>query len=284
MAAIRVSVVSDNLRRYKDLTFGSYEFLLDDARTIAAVAVAGAEPVGLALAYPQAHTPTSRLLSLFVLPAYRGRGIGGQLVQAVEREAADQGDVMIDTAYAAPRDALEHVLARCGWGPPRVQLSIIEAPFAALYDHITAYALPPLPAGVALFPWQARTPLDEQQAQDYQASLGSALHPLADLHLLQAGSTGARVGDTLVGWAILHEIAPEVVRCTALYVVPEARYTGLWEYLICETYRTQMSVKPYQRMILPCMPSMARFLRRRLGSKILSTREFRVCAKPLTQP
>jgi GNAT superfamily N-acetyltransferase len=282
MTAVEVFIASDNLPQYRELTFGSYEFLLDDARTMAAVAAAGSEPVGLALAYPQAHTPTSRLLSLFVLPAYRGRGVGAQLVQAIEREAADQGDTMIDTAYVAPRDALEGVLARCGWGPPRVQLNIIEAPFAALHDRINAHPLPPLPAGAALFPWEARTPQDEQQAQQYQASLGSALHPLADLHLLQPGSTGVRLGEALVGWAILHEIAPEVVRCTALYVAPEARYTGLWQHLICETYRRQMRVKPYSRMILPSMPSMARFLRRTLGSQILSTRELRVCEKALS--
>jgi GNAT superfamily N-acetyltransferase len=281
MTSFDLHILKVGDHRYDGLTFSTYTPLLDDPIAILIGVEMRGQPIGLAIAYPDPHENRTRLLSVYVRPEHRRRGIGTELVKAVEQETIEQSDNWIDTAYIAPKEGLERVLARCGWEAPTLQLQILEAPFASLKPRIETLNPPPLLPNVKLFSWLERTEEDEAQALVLQQSIGSALHPLVDLPLLQAGSTAVRVDKELVGWALLHELNPQLVRCTALYVIPEVRDGALWQHLIRTTFLNQMAVKPYPRMVIPAARSMARFLHRSIASEITNQQEFRVCRKRL---
>ena len=54
-------------------------------------ALAGSDPVGLVSGIASDHPAEAELISMWVDPAWRARGVGGRLVEAVVRWAADAG-------------------------------------------------------------------------------------------------------------------------------------------------------------------------------------------------
>lgn len=266
---------------FQALTYSAYAPLLKDPYTLLVAAQIGDTPIGLALAYPIAEEYKTRLLSVFVRPEYRCRGIATALVRTVEQEAREQGDTWLDAAYLAPKLALERVLARCGWDSPYVSLEVLEAPFADLHDKIAGVRLKPPPKGSVFFPWSEHTAEDRDYLRSREKQFGSALHPYAEIDSLEVGSLGVRWDGQLVGWALLHRIAPNTIRATAVYLFPEARQSNLWKHLIQRAYLRQMAMRPYEQMVVPCVPAMARFIKRFLGPQLQTVREFRICTKIL---
>jgi GNAT superfamily N-acetyltransferase len=70
----------------------------------------GADPVGMAGGYPEEHRPGTRdLISMWVSPTVRGRGVAGQLIDAVAGWARDDGaaelHLWVVTGNAAARAA-----------------------------------------------------------------------------------------------------------------------------------------------------------------------------------
>lgn len=124
---------------WREMTFPAYRHLLDlepsvrhpeqgDPHRIQPVAVGlklDARPVGLGLAEISLDgTGRAELLSIFVAPDLRSRGLGRALVSACEQLLAAMGARELQavwTAGKASSEAVERILARLGWTPPVIR-------------------------------------------------------------------------------------------------------------------------------------------------------------------
>lgn len=78
-----------------DLCRETYEMLTEQGDSFAVVAFDGNRPIGVVDVFvgPDPHTSLTVALNdtIYVLPEYRGRGVGGQLFARAEREAKARG-------------------------------------------------------------------------------------------------------------------------------------------------------------------------------------------------
>jgi GNAT superfamily N-acetyltransferase len=266
---------------FAHLTYGTYAALLADPTSLRAAALHRGQPVGLALGASHPRFAYSKLLSIFVEPAHRRRGVAARLLQQWEGLARRRGDTLLKASYIAPKLAVEGLLLKCGWEPPQHTMDILHAPFAGVASIIERALLPPLPAEAEFFPWEERTADDLAQLDARADEFGEALHPELDDTPLEAGSVGLRLGGQLAGWALLHPINADIVRCSALFLFREARRPGLWQHLVRAAYRRQMAVYPYCSMALPCLLPFARLLRGYLGSHVQAAQPYHEALKPL---
>ena len=112
-------------------------------------------PVGLGLARLN-HPTQSELLSIMVLPAYRGKGIASQLLASLEKALSGRGIVEVNGVFpdrAPTLVALERVLAKNGWSLPQSFLRVYrgQVPYPPDYPWMPG-ALEP-PEGFEIFPW-----------------------------------------------------------------------------------------------------------------------------------
>jgi ribosomal protein S18 acetylase RimI-like enzyme len=79
------------------------------------VALLAGEPVGMASGMPTAEDGVVELISMWVRPAVRGRGVGDLLVRAVERWARDRGAQVVRLAVAQGNEAAYALYQRNGF-------------------------------------------------------------------------------------------------------------------------------------------------------------------------
>ncbi|MFQ3647120.1 MAG: GNAT family N-acetyltransferase [Anaerolineae bacterium] len=271
----------EDAARYAHLTYGTYAHLLSDPATLRAAALHRGQPIGLVVGAPHPAFAFTKLLSIFVDAAHRRRGVATRLVTLLEAQARQQGDTLLKASYVAPKPAVEGLLLTCGWQPPQHTMDILQAPFAALADLILQTPLPPLPTEAHVFPWEQRSQRDLETLRARAAEFGEALHPELDDTPLAAGSIGLRLGDQLAGWAILHPITSDMVRCSALFLFKEARRPGVWQRLVRAAYERQMAAYPYRTMVLPCVLPFARILKGYLGANVQAVQPYHEALKPL---
>jgi GNAT superfamily N-acetyltransferase len=271
----------EDAARYAHLTYGTYAHLLSDSATLCVAALHRGQPIGLVVGASHPSFAFTKLLSIYVEAAHRRRGVATRLVNALEQQARRQRDTLLKASYVAPKPAVEGLLLKCGWEPPRQTMEILQAPFAALHERITHEPLPPLPPDAYFFPWAHRSNRDLEALTARAAEFGEALHPELDDTPLEAGSTGLRIGDQLAGWAILHPVTAEMVRCSALFLFKEARRAGVWQHLVRAAYERQMAAYPYRTMVLPCVLPFARIVRGYLGSQLQASQSYHEAVKYL---
>lgn len=276
-----ITPAPEDAARVAPLTYGTYAHLLSDPATLRVAALHRGQPIGLVVGAPHPAFAFTKLLSIFVDAAHRRRGVATRLVTLLEAQARQQGDTLLKASYMAPKPAVEGLLLKCGWQPPQHTMDILQAPFAALADLILQTPLPPLPAEVHFFPWEQRTPRDLETLAARASEFGEALHPELDDTPLAAGSTGLRIGDQLAGWAILHPITADMVRCSALFLFREARRPGMWQRLVRAAYERQLAAHPYRTMALPCVLPFARILKGYLGAHVQAVQPYHEALKPL---
>jgi GNAT superfamily N-acetyltransferase len=252
---------------YQHLTFGSYGYMLAEEHNLRLAAYHQAQPVGLVLASSHPKLAYSRLMSLFVLPEHRLRGVGTALVLGLEQLARARGDKQLETSYIPPKAALARVLEKCGWQPPFVHMHIVESPFAMAGDVVDRYPLPPLPPSVTFFPWSERTEADLAIVEARRGEYGPAMHPEEEPYPMASGSLGARIDGQLAGWMIWHELAPDLLRCSTMFVFPEARMRGLWVHMMALGYHRQMEHRPYRNVVIPAVLPLSYFLQRQLKER-----------------
>ncbi|MCS6836672.1 MAG: GNAT family N-acetyltransferase [Anaerolineae bacterium] len=259
--------VIEDAEYYQHLTFGSYGYMLAEEHAVRLAAYHQGRPIGLVLALSHPQRAYSRLMSLFVLPEHRLRGLGTALVLGLEQLARARGDERLETSYLPPKAALARVLEKCGWQPPFVHMNVVEAPFATTGDVVDRYPLPQLPSNVTIFPWSERTQQDLAIVEARRGEYGGAMHPEEEPYPIASGSMGVRMDGRLMGWMIWHEVAPDLLRCSIMYLFPEARMHGLWLHMIAQGYHRQMAIRPYRNAVIPAVLPLSHFLQRQLKKR-----------------
>lgn len=247
------------------------------------------EPVGLAIAESHPEHEPARLLSLFVLPGHRGRGIGTALMSALEESVIQTGAVALDMAFRSDWPsvpALERLLEHQGWSRPEASMLLFKGTMddIAAADWVRRCQPPP---GCAIFAWQDLTGTERQAILAHQRAAPwypDKLSPFQDEDRIEPlNSLGLRQGTEVVGWLITHRIAPDTIQYTTLFVRRDLQPLGRALPLLAEAIRRQMvsGVTKGTCVVDPGNPAMARYMARRFRPYGISVRELRRSHKAL---
>ena len=184
-------------------------------------------PVGFALAELPLGASASipELLSLFVRPESRNRGVGTALLERLERHLGERGFQEVKAVYMGNRPgnaALSRVFAKRGWSAPEVRTVTLRFSPRGARDT-PWYGRVRLSQEYQIFPWTELTPGEREQLQRSQADsrwIPAGLVPWDhDFHSFDpVSSVGLRYRGQVVGWVINHRVPPATVRFTCSFM------------------------------------------------------------------
>lgn len=226
--------------RFRDMTFPAYRHLLDLGRArrhphmpeipvvtpVALGARIEGEPAALVLAeIPEGQTANAEILSLFVSPPFRGRGLGTAVLDAMSTYLSRMSVEKVVGVYMTGQpgqEIVERVLAKAGFSPPEVRQVTLR--FTLEEARKTAwYGKYPLEAGYSVFPWKDLTAGERESLRESQKATGwikAGLEPWKhDSEAFEpVSSLGIRLHGELVGWIITHALDDRVVRFTCSFI------------------------------------------------------------------
>lgn len=263
------------------LTFPAFQEAVRSGKALTACAWASGDAIGLAAAERKEGADEATLLSVAVKPAWRGRGVGSKLLEAIEDELRRLGCRKADLTYMSGNPstpAVERMLARAQWDPPRPRLMICYTTI----DRVAQgrWIATPLPAapGVNVFSWRDLSALERDQvASDPRVPEG--LSPFRDENKIEGAiSVGLRKNGEVAGWFLTHRIAPDTVRYSTLYLRADAMSRGWGFGLVAEAIRRHAAgalarIAPNCCMdFSPGNVMMANFVRKKLLPTLTATR------------
>lgn len=271
----------ENLLAYDSMTFPRlgkrWQTKLRRGELIGISASIGGNMVGLAIAELLPDL-TAEMISLFVLPACRRRGIGTQLVRLLSKALKQQECVQISVLYKVTRsttEALEPILKNLGWQSPKLAFllmqtnreQIAQAPWLDKY---------PLDNRFTIFPWPELTITDRQVLEELDFS--SQLSPLDDPQRMEPlNSLGLRYQDKLVGWIVTHRVTNNTIRYSTLFVAEKFQRKARGISLLAEAIQRQIdsSVENYTCAVAPEYSDFLKFVRRHLQPYLTGMSESR---------
>lgn len=241
-----------------------------------AIARDGDFPCALAIGVPGPNCDFE-LVSIYVLPLYRRRGLGQRILARLERAFAEEG-VRIGAHFVTvdPADqGLLHFLCKAGWGQPKVTGIICQSNLTVAFD--TAWFVNArLAPRYRIVPWHtvsanARTTIEAGLGQWVPADLNPYLFEKGSELSNSLALLDSEEGDRVKGWAITHQTSPDMLRWTCTFVDPAIQRTctvlPLW--LACaRRQRENSTAHRFMFAVDLNQPRMARFVVKRMGPRL----------------
>ena len=243
-----------------DMTFPVYRHMLalepvprhpeqGDKKLVQPVAVVAwreEEPVGMVLAEtPLVEGQFPEMLSLYVRAEARGQGVATALVTRLEKVLAERGFQRLTAVYMTGKpsiDALERVLAKCGWDAPATRAVTLrftpeEALSTPWFGRIQLD-----PSEFEVFPWSELGAEDREKIRRSNEAarwITVGLEPWThDRHGFDTvSSLGLRHRGRVVGWVINHRVAEDTVRFTCSFMRKDLGRRGRIMPLYTESLR-----------------------------------------------
>ncbi|MBW4508807.1 MAG: GNAT family N-acetyltransferase [Scytonematopsis contorta HA4267-MV1] len=278
---------------YQGFTFPSYRFLLQefqpDSSTLAIAAVDEVnKPVGLGLAESSSESEFAEILSIFVSPNYRNRGIGNGIIAKLQEELYLRGCSGARLSYTTGQPttkALERILQKQDWLSPQAQqivckwnCQVTQVPWLQKSFR--------LPSEFKIFPWVEIT--DEERLalkkeQEENPWIPSDLDPFINEEDFEPlNSLGLKYHEKVVGWLLTHRISPDTIRYTCSFVRPDLQRMGRVIPLYQEATQRQSQIPDIPNVIwtVPAShPAMINFAKRHMAPYLNSLQEIRVSCK-----
>lgn len=272
-----------------DMTFPAYRHLLNlqvqrrhqdeaDRRLIqplALAAVYAGQVIGLALIeLPTEAGFRPELLSIFVRPIARRRGVAQWLLAATEQVLLRLGHSEVMTVYMTGKPSIatfERLLAKRGWQTPHQRMITVrfEAEKLAGAEWINKYQPR---AGYRIGAWSDVTAAEREQLQlDNQQHgwIASDLEPWSHDEYGYEPITSVAIyrHDAIVGWLINHLLDEETVRYTCSFIRPDlARAGGILPAYVESFARLRAAGFKRGMFVTPLHhPAMMRFAERYFG-------------------
>ncbi len=242
------SLISQNRENYQRLTYPRYRPLLDnlqDSRYIAISAEYNQEILGLAIG--EIDYTAAEVLSLFVIPEYRGQGIGNELFVALETEIRAKNCRQIDLIYIPNQTviALEKILQKNGWSEPKVRMLVCITDPKNLKDLTWLNLDKKLPEDYEIFPWRELTSKERKTIEELQEKspwYPDILSPFTEEDIIEPiNSLGLKYNHQVVGWMITHRISENTIRYTKLFVKEELQSIGRGIALLGRAIKLQIN-------------------------------------------
>jgi GNAT superfamily N-acetyltransferase len=279
------------LLAYEPLTFPSLQQKAQSKALqeplLAVTATQQGRLVGVALAEIRADKSSAELLSLFVEPIHRRKGVGTGLLAQLEQALSQRDCHYIDVVYRthwASLAAIERLLQKQGWTSPQTRMllcktgreKIMKAPWLRQYL---------LPSDFTIFPWSELSPQERQAIEQQQAVelwYPPELTPFQEEEKIESlNSLGLRYQGQVVGWMITHRLRSDLIQYTSLFVRQDLQRLGRAIPLIVEAIRRHVaSPIPYGIFMIDVQNRpMVNFLERRLQPYLISQAESRAARR-----
>jgi uncharacterized protein (TIGR03032 family) len=255
---------------------------------LGAAALIEGTAVGAAVA-EQLSAGTAEVLSLFVHPEYRRRGLAGGLLQALETTLAKRGVRELGGSFRthwSERAAIEALLRARGYSEPVARRLLIQVD--ERMANADWLAREELPAGWTVFPWSELSAEDRQDILDRQREsewFPPALTPFQLEDRIHAPtSLGLRHDGRVVGWLITHLVMPETLQYTCLFVERGAQRGVRSVPLLVAGVRRQLDLGIPRGIFMIDVENrpMMRFYERRLKPFAVQTSELKWASKTLS--
>jgi Acetyltransferase (GNAT) family len=252
--------------------------------------IVNGQPAGLALGALRPGGDAD-LLSLYVAPNFRGRGLAGRLLSGFEAEVYARAAQRLVGTYTYDPEAADHIgtlLKTQGWllSSPRMLVCranrrLLEAPWMQR----------PMETTYEITPWSTVTPAERTLLEERKSSIPETLYPFPwerEFYPLEPGNSLAlRENGCLRGWILTHRINAQTVRYTCAYVDDSRQRLALGIDLIAEAARRQVQLFGTETRGIWATPykysRMISFIRRRMAPYLESIRESVQASKPLVR-
>lgn len=276
---------SSSIREYEKLIYPSWRThlssLINEKSIIAIGAAIDSKPIGLGVAKLISFSDRSQILSLFVKPMYRDRGVGSALLDRLERELIQSGSTNANLSYlkdGTTTPALKQTLHKQGWNLPHSEMLVCYSTAQKLQNAPWLYTYP-LPPSFSSFPLVELT-LEEYQTIERQQAIEpwypESLSPFkGELPVEPLNSLGLRYQGQVVGWIATHRVAPDTIRYTSLFVRKDLQKMGRAISLLAEAIKRQVNSEIPQCTCTVSFENkaMMSFVKRRLAPFLTQTRE-----------
>jgi GNAT superfamily N-acetyltransferase len=298
---------SDEAALGASMTFPAYRHLLaqqpttrlpsePEQRLIHPLALAArTADTAVALALAELPAPgengAPELLSVFVAPEHRGRGIATALVAAMEAALGARGAASVEAVYTTGKAsiaAVERIFEKRGWESPTLRTITVRFTMAEALSTPWYGRMGLLPAGAEIFSWVDLTAAERQQLRESNERapwIANSLQPWRhdQLGFDPVSSVGLRYRGEVVGWVINHQIDARTVRFTCSFMRKDlsrrARIVPLYSEAIRRLSTTGCQVCT---LVTPTVyPGMLEFIRRHCAPYASFTGETRGTRKAL---
>lgn len=257
-------------------------------------------PLGLCVGFipTESGGGEAELLSLYVRPTHRGRGVGTRLLGAMEEVMRQRGCAGVGTVYMTRIPSLaafEALLQTRGWSQPVRRMSIFKTDTVRLREASWMPLFQTLPRGFEIVRWDTIGAVAREDLRCTLSDLQGAVPRDVDPFLYEGlGIDGSPAEPELslgclhegrvVGWHLVHRLGAEQVRFSCSYVRAEVQVQvpllALWNHAF-RSMPTDRSTE-VSWAIAPQHEAMAKFTQRLLGSFVTHTDETRGARKPLS--
>jgi GNAT superfamily N-acetyltransferase len=270
---------------YQHMTFPGLQYLLEKTETEIAIFAYTItymnQPIGLCIGEINQQKESAEVLSLFVEPTHRNRGVATQLLQYIESEMKARGCQHMSINYLSGKPttaSLERVLQKCLWAEPHVHEIIckghiyngIKMPWVKKEGYfVNSYEI---------FPWSSITNEEIMSIQERKDNIPQDLYPLQYMANMEGvNSIGLRYRGDVVGWLISHRIAPDTIRFTCSYIRQDLQKIGRNLGLMAEAIKRQYQARvPYIIWTTPMHhQGMVEFTKKRISPFLIYLKEFK---------
>ncbi len=229
---------------YLGMTASGYAPLLESAETpeyvLPIAAIGEGQPLGFGLAKCSPGSALGDVLSLFVEPNYQRRGIGAKLLELLETGLAAVGCREARIGYFSPApslSAVERILEKRGWGPPKVRMLSVEIGSAIAREASWVQNVR-TPAGFEIFSWNELLLRDHRALEAIRETAPDTLWPFReDVRPDPTCSVGLRRNGEVIGWMIVHWAGGHRLVFASLFVRAPWRRSALNLALLTEAIR-----------------------------------------------
>ncbi|BAZ31623.1 GCN5-related N-acetyltransferase [Cylindrospermum sp. NIES-4074] len=271
---------------YEKLTYPTFRLhlrVLDSDNSMVALGVhLDSQPVGLALAQISQDKKSAEILSLFIVPEHRQRGLGKALLTSVEKELRLHGCSHANLVYVSNATApfFERILKQCNWSTPRLRMLVCSGSITNIRDAYWLKLHNAIPSGYTIFPWIKLTEQERYFIQGLQAIspwYPKILCPFQEEEIIeQSNSLGLRYKNQVVGWMIAHRVALNAVRYTKLFVKQDLQGIGRAIPLLATAINLHLEHNPNTKAVFTVEADntlMVKFLYKRLAPYLESIRQ-----------
>ena len=270
---------------FQGMTFPSFHHLLDRIETEEAIFAYTAsysdQPAALIVGEISAQDKTAEILSIFVEPSHRCRGVGTELVRYLDDQLRARGCPSISLKYISGKptnDAFERMLQKCLWSEPEVQEIVckghvnngIQMPWVTRNNYFDD--------SYHMFPWRKITDEEISSIQRQRDIIPGDLYPLQYNHNMEEiNSFGLRYQGEVVGWLISHRISPDTIRYTCSFIRQDLQKIGRNLGLMAEAIKRQHQAQvPYIIWTTPIHhQGMVEFTKKRISPYLIYLREIK---------
>ncbi len=247
--------------------------------------------VGMVLAeLPIEGQGTPEILSLFVQPAVRCKGIADHLMGRVVQEIADRGFAAVNAVYMTGKPeiaALEKIFWKQGWLPPVVRMAVVRFTVDDI-DRFPWMRWARVRKGYEAVLWSGLGPEDVATLRASDDSEGWIPPDLKPWDHTRGGfepqtSMALKRNGLVVGWVLNHALSADFVRYTCSYIHPDLGPRGLLVTLYKASLdRMKLTNFTVGTLTAPAHhPQMVKFLKRHVAPYVSFAGETRGTRKVL---